>query len=127
MHDYVVCLADLTKDAARAHVDTYAEDVDLDHRYEKLPVSPLLRAYFTRSQEGLPAALQQCLKETEESKPRKLAVMQWLLDPAVKKIFIDENKTMMILIPIAIALSFTIKGASLYTARTLLIQISNII
>ncbi|MEC7293550.1 MAG: hypothetical protein VXU46_01530, partial [Planctomycetota bacterium] len=85
MDDYIVCLADLTKDAARAHVDTYAEDVDLDHRYEKLPVSPLLRAYFSRSQEGLPPALQQCLKETEESKPRKLAVMQWLLDPAVQE------------------------------------------
>tara|TARA_Y100000590_G_scaffold369539_1_gene430861 strand:+ start:437 stop:2182 length:1746 start_codon:yes stop_codon:yes gene_type:complete len=49
----------------------------------------------------------------------------WLLDPAVKRIFIDQDKTMMLLIPIAIALSFTIKGASLYTARTLLIQISN--
>ena len=49
----------------------------------------------------------------------------WLLDPAVKKIFIDQNQTMMILIPIAIALSFTVKGASLYTARTLLIKISN--
>lgn len=49
----------------------------------------------------------------------------WLLDPAVKKIFVDQDKTMMLLIPIAIALSFTIKGASLYTARTILIKISN--
>jgi len=49
----------------------------------------------------------------------------WLLDPAVKKIFIDQDKTMMLLIPIAIALSFTIKGASLYGARTILILISN--
>ena len=49
----------------------------------------------------------------------------WLLDPAVKKIFIDQNKTMMLLIPIAIALTFTIKGASLYSARTILIKISN--
>ena len=49
----------------------------------------------------------------------------WLLDPAIKKIFIDQNKTMMILIPFAIALSFTIKGASLYAARTILIKISN--
>ena len=48
----------------------------------------------------------------------------WLLDPAIKKIFIDQDKTMMLLIPIAIALSFTIKGASLYTARTILINIS---
>ena len=49
----------------------------------------------------------------------------WLLDPAIKKIFIDQNQTMMLLIPIAIALSFSIKGASLYTARTILINISN--
>ena len=49
----------------------------------------------------------------------------WLLDPAIKKIFIDQDQTMMLLIPIAIALSFTIKGASLYSARTILIKISN--
>jgi len=49
----------------------------------------------------------------------------WLLDPAIKKIFIDQDKTMMLLIPVAIALSFTIKGASLYGARTILINISN--
>ena len=49
----------------------------------------------------------------------------WLLDPAVKKIFMDQDKTMMLLIPIAIALAFTIKGGSLYKARTLLITISN--
>jgi len=49
----------------------------------------------------------------------------WLLDPAVKKIFIDQDTTMMLLIPIAIALSFTMKGASLYTARIILIKISN--
>ena len=49
----------------------------------------------------------------------------WLLDPAIKKIFIDQNKTMMLLIPIAIALAFSIKGGSLYTARTILINISN--
>ena len=49
----------------------------------------------------------------------------WLLDPAIKKIFINQDKTMMLLIPIAIALAFTIKGASLYAARTILIKISN--
>ena len=31
----------------------------------------------------------------------------WLLDPAIKKIFIDQDKTMMILIPITFVLSFT--------------------
>ena len=49
----------------------------------------------------------------------------WLLDPAIKRIFVDQDKTMMLLIPIAIALTFTIKGASLYAARTILINISN--
>jgi subfamily B ATP-binding cassette protein MsbA len=49
----------------------------------------------------------------------------WLLDPAIKKIFVEQNKTMMLLIPIAIALAFTIKGGSLYAARTILIYISN--
>jgi len=49
----------------------------------------------------------------------------WLLDPAIKKIFVDQDKTMMLLIPIAIALSFSIKGASLYAARVILINISN--
>ena len=49
----------------------------------------------------------------------------WLLDPAIKKIFVDQDKTMMLLIPVAIALSFSIKGGSLYAARTILIKISN--
>ena len=49
----------------------------------------------------------------------------WLLDPAIKKIFVDQDKAMMLLIPIAIALTFTIKGASLYAARIILIDISN--
>jgi len=49
----------------------------------------------------------------------------WLLDPAIKRIFINQDKSMMLLIPIAIVLSFTIKGASLYAARSILIRVSN--
>ena len=41
----------------------------------------------------------------------------WLLDPAVKKIFIDKNETLAWLIPIAIIFAFTAKGLSLYFAR----------
>ena len=41
----------------------------------------------------------------------------WLLDPAVKKIFIDKNQTLAWLIPIVIILTFAIKGLSLYFAR----------
>ena len=53
------------------------------------------------------------------------ASIAWLLDPAVKKIFIEQDKTMMLLIPIAIILSFSIKGIALYFARLTLIRISN--
>ena len=49
----------------------------------------------------------------------------WLLDPAVKKIFIENNKTFAIFIPIAIVLVFTAKGLSLYFARLLIIVMSN--
>ena len=48
----------------------------------------------------------------------------WLLDPAIKKIFIDQDKTMMLLIPGAIVLAFVIKGLSLYFSRTILINVS---
>ena len=41
----------------------------------------------------------------------------WLLDPAVKKIFIDKNKALAWLIPIAIIITFSLKGLSLYFAR----------
>ena len=51
------------------------------------------------------------------------AGIAWLLDPAVKKIFIEQDKSMMLLIPFAIVLSFSIKGASLYFARTITIKI----
>jgi len=53
------------------------------------------------------------------------AAIAWLLDPAVKKIFMEQNATMMILIPFAIVLAFSIKGLSLYFARTILIKLSN--
>ena len=53
------------------------------------------------------------------------AAIAWLLDPAIKKIFVEQDQTMMMLIPIAIVAAFTTKGASLYTARTILIRISN--
>ena len=46
----------------------------------------------------------------------------WLLDPAIKKIFIDRDQTLILLIPVAIILAFTLKGASLYFAKTILIK-----
>ena len=37
----------------------------------------------------------------------------WLLDPAVKKIFIDQDKTLAWLIPLGIIFAFSSKGISL--------------
>lgn len=53
------------------------------------------------------------------------AAIAWLLDPAVKKIFMDRDETMLLLIPIAIVLAFCTKGLSLFFARTILIRIGN--
>ena len=52
------------------------------------------------------------------------AAIAWLLDPAVKKIFIDQDKTMMLLIPAAIVVAFSVKGLSLYFSRIALIKVS---
>ncbi len=41
----------------------------------------------------------------------------WLLDPAVKKIFIEKDQTLAWLIPIVIVITFGAKGLSLYFAR----------
>ena len=51
------------------------------------------------------------------------AAIAWLLDPAIKKIFVEKNKEFMLLIPIAIILTFTIKGISLYLVRTTMIKV----
>lgn len=53
------------------------------------------------------------------------AAIAWLLDPAIEKMFIEQNKSMMILIPIAIVVAFVTKGSTLYLARTILIRVGN--
>ncbi len=47
----------------------------------------------------------------------------YLLDPAIEKIFIEKNKTLMLLIPLAIVIAFSTKGFSLYIARSILISV----
>ena len=47
----------------------------------------------------------------------------WLLDPAVKKIFIDKDQTLAWVIPILIILAFSAKGISLYFARINIIKV----
>ena len=51
------------------------------------------------------------------------ASIAWLLDPAIKKIFIDKDQTLTLVIPLAIILAFSTKGASLYFAKTILIRV----
>ena len=48
----------------------------------------------------------------------------WLLDPAIEKIFINKDQTLIVLIPIAIILAFSAKGISLYYAKLLMINVS---
>ena len=48
----------------------------------------------------------------------------WLLDPAIEKIFINKDQTLIIIIPIAIIIAFSTKGISLYFAKLLMINVS---
>ena len=48
----------------------------------------------------------------------------YLLDPAIKKLFIEQNQSLILIIPFAIVLAFAIKGASLYLARVIMIGVS---
>ena len=50
------------------------------------------------------------------------SAIAWLLDPAVKKIFIENNQTYAWIIPLAIIIAFSSKGICLYLARILLIK-----
>ena len=47
----------------------------------------------------------------------------WLLDPAVEKLFIQKNQSLMILIPLGIIVAFAAKGLSLYVAKSLMISV----
>ena len=47
----------------------------------------------------------------------------WLLDPAIEKIFIEKDQTLILIIPILIIAAFTTKGISLYLAKTTMIGV----
>jgi len=51
------------------------------------------------------------------------SAIAWLLDPAIEKIFIEKNQTLILLIPFAIIIAFTAKGVSLYFAKILMIKV----
>jgi len=48
----------------------------------------------------------------------------YLLDPAIEKIFIEKDQTLMIIIPLLIVVAFATKGLSLYFAKILMIGVS---
>lgn len=47
----------------------------------------------------------------------------WLLDPAIKKLFIDKDQSLLIFIPLMIVFAFTTKGLSLYFAKATMIGV----
>ena len=48
----------------------------------------------------------------------------YLLDPAIKELFINESTTMLYIIPLTIVLAFAIKGVSLYVAKVIMIRVA---
>jgi subfamily B ATP-binding cassette protein MsbA len=48
----------------------------------------------------------------------------YLLDPAIKQLFIEQKKDLILVIPGLIILAFVIKGASLYLAKVIMIGVS---
>ncbi len=51
------------------------------------------------------------------------SAIAWLLDPAIEKIFIEKDQSLLILIPIMIIFAFTTKGLSLYYAKATMIGV----
>ena len=52
------------------------------------------------------------------------AVTAWLLDPAIKKIFIEKDKKMLVIIPVAIILTFLIKSLAIFIVRMTTIKVA---
>ena len=48
----------------------------------------------------------------------------YLLDPAIKKLFIEKDQTLILIIPMLIVLAFTTKGLSLYLAKIIMIGVA---
>ena len=47
----------------------------------------------------------------------------WLLDPAIKKLFIEKDQSLIFIIPLAIIIAFATKGFSLYFAKATMISV----
>ena len=52
------------------------------------------------------------------------SAIAWLLDPAIEKIFLEKDQTLLFFIPLLIVLAFSTKGISLYVAKSLMIVVA---
>ena len=52
------------------------------------------------------------------------SAIAWLLDPAIEKIFLEKDQSLLLIIPFFIILAFSAKGISLYAARVLMIKVA---
>jgi subfamily B ATP-binding cassette protein MsbA len=52
------------------------------------------------------------------------SAIAYLLDPAIKKIFVEKDQTLILLIPLCIFAAFSIKGISLYIAKVTMIRVA---
>ena len=51
------------------------------------------------------------------------SAIAWLLDPAIKKLFIEKDQSLIIIIPMMIVIAFATKGISLYFAKATMIGV----
>ncbi len=51
------------------------------------------------------------------------SAIAWLLDPAIKKLFIEKDQTLIFFIPMLIIIAFATKGLSLYLAKATMISV----
>ena len=51
------------------------------------------------------------------------SAIAWLLDPAIEKIFIEKDQSLIFIIPLLIIIAFTTKGVSLYFAKSTMINV----
>jgi len=52
------------------------------------------------------------------------SAVAYLLDPAIKQLFIEQKKNYLLLIPALIVAAFAIKGSSLYIAKVIMIRVA---
>ena len=52
------------------------------------------------------------------------SAIAWLLDPAIDKIFIQKDQSLLLFIPLLIILAFATKGISLYLAKIMMINVA---